>query len=333
MEPTDAGLDTEGEDRGGGRGRGRTLAGIGCASVSIATMLIAIVGIVAVVVAAGLLLRSFDLDLELGAGDPGPGTASQRVGVLVAPTEGLTDEATVRVASDAFEPSSVVGVAVCLREADTDEAGVEACDEVQGERFATDGAGVLDASYRVPRRIRVGGQVHDCGAGAGRCVLVAADANDYDRSGGQPLTFADGAGGREPPVTRPMSRNLPATRSPGGAVAPGSDLTVRAEGFQPHEPVLLAWCREDFVVDGPGACEPVDDDAALTALLGRTVPAGLPRADADGVVTATFVAKGQLDPVLGDPLRCGGLAGNCTLVVAAAADTARSAVVPYALGP
>jgi hypothetical protein len=301
--------------------------------MGIATLVLAVAGIATAVVALGLLVRSFDLDLDPGAGDPGPGTASQRVGVLVAPTEGLTDEATVRVASDAFGPSSVVGVAVCLSEADTDDAGVEACDEVQGERFATDAAGVLDASYQVPRRIRVGDEVHDCGDRPGRCVLVAADANDYDRSGGQPLAFADGGVVREPPATRPMTRNLPATRSPGGAVAEGSEVSVRAEGFQPNEPVLLAWCREDFVVDGPGACEPVDDDAALTALLGRTVPSGLARADGDGVVIATFEARGRLDPVLGDPLACGGAAGNCTMVVAAAADTARSAVVPYLLGP
>ncbi|HWJ98761.1 MAG TPA: neocarzinostatin apoprotein domain-containing protein, partial [Acidimicrobiales bacterium] len=221
-------------------------------------------GVIGAVVAVMVLLgalASFASGCDFEVGDPGDGKDSQRLTVGVAPKTGLSDATAVRVTSTAFQPDTIVGVAVCLRAADTERKGVEACDENQGSRFATTAEGELDATYAVPRVITVGGTAYDCAAEAGACLVVAADASDYDQSGGQPVTFRSGlpAADLTPVTVRPVSDHLPiGAQPPVGStpVAAGTGLKVLASGFQPGEPLLIAHCTSKVEEDGiVGTCE------------------------------------------------------------------------------
>ena len=152
---------------------------------------------VLVLVAAGCAC-----DVDLGAvGDPGDGTTSAHLDVGADPSTGLEDGTVVRVVGAGFDPDEtitgdggggiIVGVALCLSEADTERRGVDACDTDSGYRYAATPDGVLDVTFPVPRVITVGGVAYDCAEQAGRCLLVAANASDYDNSGGTPLTFRE----------------------------------------------------------------------------------------------------------------------------------------------
>jgi hypothetical protein len=306
----------------------------------------------AAAIAIGAVVAGLDgCQIDLGnIGDPGSGTDSERLEVAVAPQTGLVGGAPVIVTSSAFEPNSIVGVAVCLREADTERRGVEACDEVQGERFATNAEGELAAGIAVPRVITVGGRAFDCAATPRRCVVVAADANDYDRSGGAPISFAPDLPAVDlvPGGPRPQTDRLPILAQPPGPVPPGTVLTVTATGFRPDEPVIVAWCTEAFELDGPTECEPLDSSAALAAVAFRSLP-DEPRADADGRVQVAIEARATIAPFVdeaggADPADppgsgarrdgrwdCRGERPRCAVVVAAAADTKRSAIWPYRL--
>lgn len=311
------------------------LAAGGLTLVGLSLALAVIIGL------SASLLGSCEIDIGTPTplGDPGNGRDSQRLGVVVSPAEDLVHGQEVVVASDAFEPKKVIGVAVCLREADTDLVGVDACDSIQGALYATDGDGLLEATYAVPRTISVGGATHDCAGEPGRCLLVAADASDYDQSGGQPLAFrADVGPAPNPPTRRPSSDQLPIGAAPGGPVAAGTELTVIAEGFQPCEPLLVAWCTAEFTQRGPVVCEAVDETAAVSALLARTVPDG-PLATAEGTAVVTIEARATISPAAStsdsmdgtDDHDCRSEPGTCAIVVAVAADTKRSAVLPYEL--
>ncbi|MEZ5139650.1 MAG: neocarzinostatin apoprotein domain-containing protein [Acidimicrobiales bacterium] len=321
----------------------RALLG-GCLGVGGLTIGGLTIALAVVIGAVAAMLQS--CDLEIGTvGDPGDGTSSARLDVLVVPATGLREGSTVTVGSQAFEPERIVGVAVCLAEADTQRRGVGARDEVQGARFATDVDGLLRATYAVPRRIRAGGRTHDCATRPGRCVLVAADASDYNRSGGQPLTFDEPAAGEgegpTPPTTRPETLGLAIAADPAGPVGAGTSVELTATGFQPGEPLLLAWCTDDFARVGPGACEPSDSSAALGAVVFRTLPTGptVPRADAEGRAVVRLDARATIAPTpfgtdtpstrADGRVDCRTEAGRCSFVVAAAADTQRSAVLPY----
>lgn len=323
----------------------------GCAAIGGLSFAALAVGVVVLTGMFIALVPSCDLDL----GSPGDGTESARLPVTVSPRTDLADDAEVRVTSDAFEPEDIVGVAVCLRKADTQDAGVEACDEVQGARFATDAQGRLDATYRVPRVITVGGRAYDCAAKAERCLVVAADASDYDRSGGQAITYRTGlpAADLRTVGARPVSDRLPIGADPAvdGPVASGSELQVLATGFQPGEPVLVAYCTDQVERDGMiDACEPLDASAVVTALLGGTVEGVADRANDDGAVSVTLEARsvvspttkvdasgssgttavpGGTVPLIDGQARCTQAGGGCTIVIAAAADTKRSAILPY----
>lgn len=147
----------------------RTLARgcLGCAGAS------ALVGVGLVVVFGLLATQATSCSLDLGMG-PGSGTRSARLPVTVTPRTGLTTGQVVRVTSTAFDAHRVVGVAVCLREADTERRGIDACDTRSGSRFAVDAAGRLDARFAMPRTITVADRTHDCAGRAGRCLVVAA---------------------------------------------------------------------------------------------------------------------------------------------------------------
>ena len=360
-EPFPTGADEVVDDR---RLAGRIVGCFGCGGLGVAGFLGAIVLLI-----AGLGAGTSGCDIDLG---PGEGTDSQRLPVSVTPQTGLADGSTVRVTSPAFGADAVVGVAVCLRSADTQRRGVEACDENQGARYATDADGRLDATYPVPRVITVGGKPYDCARSPKRCIVVAADANDYDRSGGRTISFAPDL--PSPTLvavtTRAASDHLPIGSQPPvdgpGArpVAAGTDLTVLASGFQPNEPLMVAYCRPDLEDEGMiVACEPVDQSLALTAIMTRSVDGAFPRADASGAFTTTLSARPEVAPPgadlggvpsepssttteagrpggtsasspdsEGERYACTTAEGGCVIVVAAAADTKRSALLPYVVG-
>jgi hypothetical protein len=304
-------------------------AAIGVAGVGVVTT----VAVVAIVLLIGSL--SFE-GCDLGIGDVGPGTGSdsQELAVDVEPADGLTDGATVFVTSGAFRGNGIIGVAVCLEEALTEEVGVDACDTDAGQRFATTAEGDLAAVVSVPRVITVDGEPHDCAERAGRCLVVAADSQDFDLSGGVPVTFAAGLGPADlvPGGDRPRSVLLPGSITPDGPVAAGTTVTAEASGFMPGEPVLVGRCTAAFLHrEIWEACAPADGDitAAVSAIMGRSVDQVELHADADGAVRVEVEATADVAPGIsgdeGSGADCTGEPGACGIVIAAAADTQRSA--------
>jgi hypothetical protein len=266
---------------------------------------------------------------------PGKGTESARLPVEVTPRTGLVDHSVVTVSSGAFMPHEVVGVAVCLAEADTESAGVDACDEVSGARFATSPEGELVATFTVPRVVTIAGRPHDCAAPGAPCILVAASARDYDRSGGQRISYRSDL----PPApmvartTRPNSDLLPVLPPSFESLVDGAVVEVIASGFQPDEPVLLARCAGFPVDSALWSCEPVDAQA-FSAIMGLSVEEVTRRADGTGTARFQFTAVRHPDRFMKDEdSDCAEPDAGCAFVIAAAADTKRSAVAPYVIAP
>ena len=132
---------------------------------------------------------------------------------------------------------------------------------------------------------------------------------------------------RPPPATRPPTDRLPII---GGAPVPstsGDDLRVTASGFQPGEPLLVAKCGPTFARAGDVyACDPRDSQAAVAAVMGD-VGAVKDAADRSGLFTTSITVPARITS-LGKRSRCAKAPGTCSVVVAAAADTKRSAVLP-----
>lgn len=324
---------------------------MGCVGAS------AVVGLGFVVLFGLLATQASSCSFDLGIG-PGSGTDSARLPVEVTPRSGLAAEQVVRVTSTAFGPHRVVGVAVCLRKADTEREGLAACDTSSGSRYAVDDAGRLDARFTMPRTITVGSRTYDCAGRARRCVVVAADADDFDRSGGQTVSFRTGLPdvALDPRPARAITRHLPVLGSPTGPVRAGTEITVLATGFEPGEPVAVAWCSDevDRVSSATEACE-ITDQVALKALVDHDLGAVDLHAGADGAVRATAEARESISPFgsdvaawlralgvdgsststqpAGKVVDCRDQAGRCSIVVAAVADVQRSAVLPYELAP
>lgn len=265
---------------------------------------------------------------------PGTGTHSRRLPITVAPATELRDGAVVRVTSREFDADSVVGVTVCLREAIAKNEGVDACDRTSGARYATDGESRLDATFAVPRVITVGGKAHDCAATPAPCMVVAAAASNFDESGGQPIRFHPGlpAVPLIPKNARAGSDRLPIVAVPIGPVAPGTLLNVTARGFQPGEPLLVARCAGFPAAPPERSCEPLELNDALQALLFGNLQGAHAHAAADGTFTTTVPAAATVSAMSDSAATsCRREPGGCTIVIAAAADVKRSAVLPYAL--
>lgn len=333
--------------------RERTLSRgcLGCAGAS------ALVGAGFVVLLGLLATQASSCSVDLGIG-PGSGTDSARLPVVVTPRTGLTSGQVVRVTSTAFDPHRVVGIAVCLRKADTEREGLDACDTSRGSRFAVDAAGRLDAPFTVPRTVTVGTRTYDCAGRARRCLVVAADAGDFDRSGGQTVSFRTDLPEvpLDPSPARAVTNRLPLVGSPAGPVPGASEITLLATGFEPNEPVTVAWCSDevDRVSSATEACE-ITDRAALRAMVSHDVGEVRLHADADGVVQTTAEARASIVPFGSDvaawvaaldtddpspetslrtaAVDCRERAGRCSIVVAAVADVQRSGVLPYELLP
>lgn len=304
----------------------------------------AFVGVVAVVV---FLFGQLD-GCEVFDAGPGRGTHSQHLAITVTPSHDLTAGQVVTVSSVAFEPDSIVGVAVCLKQADTRHEGVEACDKSSGSRYAADHQGRVVGHFRIPRVITVAGNAFDCAEATTHCLVVAADSRDFDRSGGQPISFRPGLPTvpLEPGPGRPQTDHLPVV-GPTGAVPAGEPMHLQARGFEPGEPVLVAWCTSRFAELGPTeTCEPQRAADALSALMVGSVAGIRSRAGSDGTVSLSIPAQADVLPYVDDPDagssttgRAGRTRrprstdctkpGRCLVVIAAAADTKRSAVWGY----
>jgi hypothetical protein len=328
-------------------------------------------------------------DFNLGEFGPGEGTQSKHLPVEVQPHRGLRGGDTVLVTSEAFEAESVVGIATCLDEADTERAGVDACDEEGGARYVVGEDGKLAVAHPVSRVITVAGDAYDCaaavwpgrfghwmtGAGPSRCVLVAADVRDYDQSGGRSLRYRTGLPDLvlSPRTERRRSDRLPITSSSppaGRALADGTPVTVTATGFVPGEPILLARCSAFPPRDPAAACDPLDFRHAFQAIAFSNLTGIELHADEHGSVVVTVVATASIVRI-GDPMEafaqwsstpstaaettstastqpsattsstirpwadrsrtvdCTAAPGRCSIVVSAAADSRRSAVLPY----
>lgn len=306
--------------RGAARGVGLAVLGVG--------------GLVGLVLATfALAVSRMDWSFELG---PGDGKASERLAVDVTPRTGLTDGGSVRVNSGAFSAGSVVGMTVCLRDADTERRGADACDSSVGSRVAVPPDGRLDVAFTVARVITVGGVAHDCASVP--CLVVAADVTDYNRSGGEEVRFAPGLPPADLTQTGERARTdrLPISVEPAGAVSPGMTLSVTATGFVAGEPVLVAWCTSDFLrLDPWDACTTDDISTAVMAMLGGEVGDINDRADREGSYTAQVTVPRSVTPI-GDfsagpsptAATCAAAPGKCALVVTAAADTKRSGYLP-----
>ncbi len=349
----------ERSDPADGRDLAKRLAGcLGLGGLGIGAVVVVLVVFVMVV-------GSFASSCDLTLGGSNEGKDSLHLPVSVTPRTGLTDRSTVVVESGAFDADSIVGVAVCLRSADTERRGAKACDDVQGARYATDGTGKLRATYLVPRVITIGGRAFDCAAKPNRCLVVAADAGDYDQSGGQVVTYQPGlAAPTQPPVTvRPVTDHLPIGADPAidGPLASGTSLHVLASGFQPGEPLLVAYCTAALEEVGIESCDPEDPSAAFNAVLGVSLAGISVRASDAGAFTTTLRARAAITPISTagvatttttrhgrtpptgsgptgsttsmrrEPgqVSCTAASGGCSIVVAAAADTKRSAVLAY----
>lgn len=314
-------------ERSQARGLRQVARGFGLAALGAGGLVVLVLATFAVAVSR------MDWDFELG---PGDGKDSERLAVDVTPRTGLTDGGLVRVTSGAFSAGSVIGLTVCLRDADTERRGADACDSSVGSRFAVPPDGHLDATFTVARVITIGGIAHDCAAVP--CLVVAANVTDYNRSGGQEIQFAPGLPPADLTNTDERARTdlLPISGEPAGAVTPGTTLSVTATGLVPGEPVLVALCTSDFLrVDPWEACTTDDISTATMAMLAGEVGDVDERAGPDGSFTTQVTVPRSVKPI-GDfsagpsptAAACTAAPGECAVVIAAAADTKRSAYLP-----
>lgn len=265
----------------------------------------------------------FSPDLELR-----PAADWTLVAVTFSPTTGLHEGDEVRIASDAFAPHEVVEVLPCPSEA---RSHFE-CDHEAGMRVAVDPSGHLEATYAVPRRLGAG--TGDCATRIPGCLLLVGTVADRDRVGRAPLRYAPTDG---PPASRIDLRRV--GRLDGSLEHLGGDrVAVSAEGFLPGEPVLVAVCQTEVTTMLPPteACALDGDDLTVREL---TEVAGVgDRADDAGGARLTIEVPAAirayeedegngLDPLV---FRCDVEPSPCVVLLAAAADLRRSAVVPLA---
>jgi hypothetical protein len=212
---------------------------------------------------------------------PTDGKESWRLPVAVSPQAGLRDGDTVRLYGRGFQPHDSLGVVHCVSEADTENAGVAACDlagttggAYGGVHYVTaDAKGDVVVDVVVRRYIETPGYGRvDCASAPERCLLGVGAINDYDRSGGAYIDFAGSPEFAEPTLdidADPLS------------IAPGQQVEVEVTGWVPRRQIRIQQCvvgPRGF--DGSERCQPLIDA----------------RADAAGNFTATL----SLDALVAD---------------------------------
>jgi hypothetical protein len=322
---------TTAEDIDAGRWKGRPVrTAMGC--------LISVVAAVALVLLAGsLALDGCNVNLNLGLhGSRTTGKKSKRLDIVATPINDLVDGQGVQVSTAALRGHDIVGIAQCLREAGSRRAGFDACDQNTVVRYPNQGP-TFGATFTVHQVLTVKGRAYDCAATAGRCLLVASDAADYDRSGGRPLTFRPNPVPLVAAPNRPGSAHLPISGTPTGPLPSGTRIQIITLGLQPGEPLLYARCTDQLDASGlVDTCEPLDNSAAISAIAFNKLPEKAPTASADGTAAVSLRVEALIKP-FGDvfhgsnpaPVDCTERPGRCSIVIAAAADPHRSAVLPY----
>ena len=178
----------------------------------------------------------------LGGLPDGPldGRESWRLPVVADPQSGLHEGDQVMLYGRGFVPGELVGAVHCASEADTASHGVDACDLGEGFSHTTSTSARSDGSVVVQVTVRRYidtpglGRV-DCMAAAERCLLAIGAADDYDRSGGSYVNFADA-----PPFPEPTF-----TVDPAGPYTPGQQVVATAAGLLPGRPGQVLQCVGD----------------------------------------------------------------------------------------
>lgn len=211
-------------------------------------------------------------------------------------------------------------------------------------RYYADDKGRIAVGVKVHRVITVKHRAFDCGSRPKRCLIVAADASTFDRSGGLPLSFAKPLAPVPlvDPGPGPHSTHQPIGGLPVGPFRGPTRVTVVAQGFQPGEPVVLARCQDTLDEVGfDDACDPVNGPALPAGFRRDGPPEVVIRATADGLVKESVMATTSVADYVsffdqpaptGERTSCTTKPGRCAIVVAAEADTKRSAVLPYEIG-
>lgn len=205
---------------------------------------------------------------QLPAG-PLDGKDSWRLPVLLEPQDGVADGDTVTLYGRGFEPNERLGIVHCTSEADTENAGINACDlgtpdNVYGNVQYADAAsdGTVVARVTVHRHITTPGQgVVDCASTAERCLIGIGAISNYDRSGGSYIQFDEA-----PDFPEPL-----ATVSPAGELTPGQQVQVQVTRWPAKRSTRVQQCIED-------RCEDLLDG----------------RAGAEGTYTATVTVNGSI---------------------------------------
>jgi hypothetical protein len=167
-------------------GLGDALRGIGLALGAGGLIALAAIGTV-----VALLVVSLGPSHRRG---PGDGRHSRRLPIEIAPSDGILDGSAVRVRASRLAGAGEAVIAMCAVEADRASRGVAACDLAHRSQVKVHQGKVL-ASFRVSRSIPLqDGSRVNCGDGPGRCVLMVASVENYDRSGFAPLMFLAGPG-------------------------------------------------------------------------------------------------------------------------------------------
>lgn len=186
------------------------------------------------------------------------GKASWRLPVGATPQSGLRDGDTVTIYGRGFNPDDSLGVVHCAAEADTLNAGVDACDLGIDSGFSTvqyvtaDAQGNVVAEVTVRRFIETPGFGRvDCAAAAERCLLGMGAISDYDRSGGAYINF-EGAPEFEVPALSVAGADT--------GLSPGRPTPISVTGWVAQRMVRLQQCFTGG--DGVEQCQTVFDGAA-----------------------------------------------------------------------
>ncbi|MDQ6696068.1 MAG: hypothetical protein M3Z46_01250 [Actinomycetota bacterium] len=123
---------------------------------------------------------------------PGDGRHSRRLPVAVVPASAVQEGESVQVHASRLAGAGQAIIAQCEAEAETRSRGVAACDLAQRSRVKVH-HGQVNSSFRLSRSIDLrGGRRVNCGTESGRCVLMVASTENYDRSGFAALSFLHG---------------------------------------------------------------------------------------------------------------------------------------------
>lgn len=177
---------------------------------------------------------------------PIDGKQSWRLPVQMRPQSGLVDGQTVTIYGKGFEPNDYLGIVQCSAEADVDNAGVGGCQLNEGQvtfgavSYAdADPSGNVIAQFVVRRYITTPAGEVDCFSAAERCLVGIGAVDNYDRSGGAYIGFADAPDFATPTLTV----------DPSGPLAAGQDVNVAITGWVSKRAVRLQQCAGDVCQD------------------------------------------------------------------------------------